>query len=141
MSVESVKVIVRCRPLNAREKSLNCKEVVNIKSNLGQCSISNPSRLKDPPKTFFFDGAFDLNSSTEQIYADIVYPLVEGVTEGYNGTIFAYGQTGCGKTFTMQGVSNEAANKGIISRYLIISYLSLIFQFIYYCYHYIYVYT
>uniref|UniRef100_A0A915EVR5 Kinesin-like protein n=1 Tax=Echinococcus canadensis TaxID=519352 RepID=A0A915EVR5_9CEST len=116
MVVESVKVIVRCRPLNNREKALDCKEVVDIDSNRGQCSISNPLRLKDPPKIFFFDGAFGTASTTEQIYADIVYPLVEGVTEGYNGTIFAYGQTGCGKTFTMQGVSDNCVNKGIISR-------------------------
>ncbi|EUB58401.1 Kinesin-like protein KIF17 [Echinococcus granulosus] len=116
MVVESVKVIVRCRPLNNREKALDCKEVVDIDSNRGQCSISNPLRLKDPPKIFFFDGAFGTASTTEQIYADIVYPLVEGVTEGYNGTIFAYGQTGCGKTFTMQGESDNCVNKGIISR-------------------------
>ncbi|VDK35530.1 unnamed protein product [Taenia asiatica] len=116
MAVETVKVIVRCRPLNNREKSLDCKEVVDIDSNRGQCSIANPSRLKDPPKIFFFDGAFGSTSTTEQIYADIVYPLVEGVTEGYNGTIFAYGQTGCGKTFTMQGVTDDCVNKGIISR-------------------------
>ncbi|KAM3173230.1 hypothetical protein ACTXT7_012916 [Hymenolepis weldensis] len=116
MLVEAVKVIVRCRPLNNREKVLNCKEVVRIIPYRGQCSISNPSKVKDPPKTFFFDGAFDSNATNEQIYADIVYPLVEGVTEGYNGTIFAYGQTGSGKTFTMQGLANDVPNKGIISR-------------------------
>nr|CDS34087.1 kinesin family 7 [Hymenolepis microstoma] len=116
MSAEAVKVAVRCRPLNNREKFLNCKDVISIIPHRGQCSISNPSRDKDPPKTFFFDGAFDLNSTTEQIYADIVYPLVEGVTEGYNSTIFAYGQTGSGKTFTMQGVPGDLPNKGIISR-------------------------
>ncbi len=113
---EAVKVIVRCRPLNNREKSLECKEVVTIDSNRGQCSIVNPARPKDQPKTFFFDGAFGTNSTTEQIYADIVYPLVEGVTEGYNGTIFAYGQTGCGKSFTMQGVTTDSVNKGVTPR-------------------------
>lgn len=119
MAIESVKVVVRCRPLNNREKSLECNEVVNIDSDRGQCSISNPSRIKDPPKTFFFDGAYGPTSTTEQIYSDIVYPLVEGVTEGYNGTIFAYGQTGCGKTFTMQGMSNDSVNKGVIPRYFV----------------------
>ncbi|ESN93514.1 hypothetical protein HELRODRAFT_88642, partial [Helobdella robusta] len=65
---------------------------------------------------FTFDGAYDVNSTTEQIYADIGFPLVEGVTEGYNGTIFAYGQTGCGKSFTMQGISDPANQRGIIPR-------------------------
>lgn len=44
------------------------------------------------------------------------YRCSQGVTEGYNGTIFAYGQTGSGKSFTMQGVSEPAAQKGIIPR-------------------------
>jgi kinesin family protein 3/17 len=40
---------------------------------------------------FTFDGVFNIKSTTEQIYNDIVYPLVENVVEGYNGTVFAYG--------------------------------------------------
>ena len=47
---------------------------------------------------------------------DICFPLVEGVLDGYNGTVFAYGQTGCGKSYTMMGVENPAANKGVIPR-------------------------
>ncbi|NXI08619.1 KIF17 protein, partial [Irena cyanogastra] len=54
--------------------------------------------------------------STEHIYNEIAYPLVEGVVEGYNGTIFAYGQTGSGKSFTMQGVADPSSQKGIIPR-------------------------
>ncbi len=42
-------------------------------------------------------------------------PILESVMEGYNGTIFAYGQTGTGKTFTMEGVDNEK-DKGIVPR-------------------------
>uniref|UniRef100_A0A5K3FTZ0 Kinesin-like protein n=1 Tax=Mesocestoides corti TaxID=53468 RepID=A0A5K3FTZ0_MESCO len=116
MAIEAVRVIVRCRPLNNREKALECKEIISIDSKRGQCSISNYSRAKDQTKTFFFDGAYDSLSTTEEIYADVVYPLVEGVTEGYNGTVFAYGQTGCGKSFTMQGVSTDPVNKGVIPR-------------------------
>ena len=47
---------------------------------------------------------------------DICFPLVEGVLDGYNGTVFAYGQTGCGKSYTMMGVEEPAANKGVIPR-------------------------
>lgn len=38
------------------------------------------------------------------------------MTEGYNGTIFAYGQTGCGKSFSMQGISDPPTQRGIIPR-------------------------
>ena len=53
-------------------------------------------------KNFTFDGTYGVDSNTAAIYDDIAYNLVEGVIEGYNGTVFAYGQTGCGKSFTMQ---------------------------------------
>lgn len=48
----------------------------------------------------------------------IIFLIVcfQSVTEGYNGTVFAYGQTGCGKSFTMQGVCHPASQKGIIPR-------------------------
>ncbi|XP_067935242.1 osmotic avoidance abnormal protein 3-like [Watersipora subatra] len=113
---ETVKVIVRCRPINTREKDLKCKCVVSMDGNKGQCSIVNPGDGKAPPKTFTFDGAYFVDSTTETIYADIAYPLVEGVTEGYNGTIFAYGQTGCGKSFSMQGITDPSSQRGIIPR-------------------------
>ncbi|CAH1787556.1 unnamed protein product, partial [Owenia fusiformis] len=114
---EAVKVIVRCRPLNRREKDLNCKTAVKMDGKVGQCTITN---LCDPknqvPKSFTFDGAYFTDSTTEQIYADVGYSLVESVTEGYNGTIFAYGQTGCGKSFSMQGITDPATQRGIIPR-------------------------
>ncbi|GFS24814.1 kinesin-like protein [Elysia marginata] len=113
---ECVKVIVRCRPMNTREKDLKCGTVVSMDSKRGQCSIVNPGDKKAPPKNFTFDGAYFTDSTTEAIYNEIAYPLVEGVTEGYNGTIFAYGQTGCGKSFSMQGVTNPETQRGIIPR-------------------------
>lgn len=116
MASESVKVVVRCRPLNDREKALNCKMVVSIDSSLCQCFIEKPGASEEPPKQFTFDGTYYMNHSTEEIYNEIAYPLVEGVTEGYNGTIFAYGQTGSGKSFTMQGVLDPPSQRGIIPR-------------------------
>lgn len=65
-------------------------------------SVLNPSARSAPRKSFTFDSVYDGLSSTETIYDDICYSLVESTLEGYNGTIFAYGQTGCGKTYTMQ---------------------------------------
>ncbi|XP_008836817.1 kinesin-like protein KIF17 isoform X4 [Nannospalax galili] len=116
MASESVKVVVRCRPMNQRERELNCQAVVTVDCARGQCFIQNPGAADEPPKQFTFDGAYYMDHFTEQIYNEIAYPLVEGVTEGYNGTIFAYGQTGSGKSFTMQGLPEPPCQRGIIPR-------------------------
>ncbi|XP_062842344.1 kinesin-like protein KIF17 isoform X2 [Trichomycterus rosablanca] len=116
MASESVKVVVRCRPLNDREKALNCKMVVSVDTSRCQCFIKKPGAAEEPPKQFTFDGTYFIEQTTEQMYNEIAYPLVEGVTEGYNGTIFAYGQTGSGKSFTMQGVSDPSTQRGVIPR-------------------------
>ncbi|RZF32357.1 hypothetical protein LSTR_LSTR001821 [Laodelphax striatellus] len=113
---ECVQVIVRCRPMNSRELSLNCKNVVLMDSERCTCSLINPNDCSAPPKVFTFDGVYYINSTTEQIYNEIAYPLIEGVLEGYNSTVFAYGQTGCGKSFSMQGVKDPASQRGIIPR-------------------------
>ncbi|KAB0359371.1 hypothetical protein FD754_003527 [Muntiacus muntjak] len=102
--------------MNQRERELNCRLVVTVDSARGQCFIQNPGAADQPPKQFTFDGAYYMDHFTEQIYNEIAYPLVEGVTEGYNGTIFAYGQTGSGKSFTMQGLPDPACHRGIIPR-------------------------
>lgn len=73
---EAVKVIVRCRPLNEREKNLKCEVVVRMDGSKGSCEISKP-KSKDPPKAFTFDGAYFVDSTTETIYNDIGYPLVD----------------------------------------------------------------
>ncbi|XP_037049564.1 osmotic avoidance abnormal protein 3 isoform X2 [Bradysia coprophila] len=119
---ENVKVIVRCRPMNKKECDMKCKTIVQIED----CAVhlENPADKSSPPKTFTYDSSYDSNSSTEAIYNDICYSLVENVLEGYNGTIFAYGQTGCGKSHTMQGPEIALDNKdkrvlaqrGLISR-------------------------
>ncbi|XP_007978386.3 kinesin-like protein KIF17 isoform X5 [Chlorocebus sabaeus] len=116
MASEAVKVVVRCRPMNQRERELRCQPVVTVDCARGQCCIQNPGAADEPPKQFTFDGAYHVDHVTEQIYNEIAYPLVEGVTEGYNGTIFAYGQTGSGKSFTMQGLPDPPSQRGIIPR-------------------------
>ena len=102
MVAEAVKVIVRCRPMNSREKDLKSKVRQNsifiyfktlthnlnlffqpcvfMEQKMSQCSTVN---VKDPaaqPKTFTFDGTYYTDSTTEQIYNEIAYPLVEVCT-------------------------------------------------------------
>lgn len=67
-------------------------------------------------KNFAYDAVYPMNCTQAAIYEQTVFSLVESVVEGYNGTIFAYGQTGCGKTFTMMGSQERDELKGIIPR-------------------------
>ena len=113
---ESVKVIVRCRPMNDRENRLNCKPVIDMDNGIRQVVLTKPGGGELPPKLFTFDGVYFTDSTTQLIYEDIAFPLVDGVLEGYNGTIFAYGQTGCGKSYTMTGVVDPPEQSGIIPR-------------------------
>ncbi|KAJ8950766.1 hypothetical protein NQ318_011259 [Aromia moschata] len=112
---ENVKVIVRCRPMNRKEIELNCKCAVKIQN----CVVEtwDPNEGPSFPKQFTFDSTYDQDSNTEIIYNEICYPLVESVLEGYNATIFVYGQTGCGKSYTMEGTKTDnGREKGVISR-------------------------
>ena len=113
---ESVKVIVRCRPLNEKEREMKTRLVIETDCSLHQCTIKKPGDDSKFAKIFTFDGVYGISSSAEKIYSEIVLPIVNGVIEGYNGTVFAYGQTSCGKTFTMEGIQTPSAQKGIIPR-------------------------
>ena len=85
--------------------------IMTIDTSRGEMSVRNPkSEGSEPPKSFTFDYVYDWNVQQEKIYTDTGYPIVESVLEGYNGTIFAYGQTGTGKTFTMEGKDDYKAD-------------------------------
>ena len=116
MSGETVRVVVRCRPSNEREHHLNCEMVVDMDPAISQVQLRKPKAPEQPPKSFTFDGVYYVDSATHQLYEEVGFPLVGGVLEGYNGTVFAYGQTGCGKSFTMMGPVSPEEQKGIIPR-------------------------
>ncbi|KAK6299294.1 hypothetical protein J4Q44_G00308040 [Coregonus suidteri] len=84
--MDNVKVVVRCRPLNQKERSMGHKQAV----------------------------MFGPDSKQLDVYNLTARPIIDSVLEGYNGTIFAYGQTGTGKTFTMEGVRAVPELRGII---------------------------
>lgn len=112
---EAVKVMVRARPMNTREKKLNSKSVIDVKEKRREISITDPSDAENK-KTFTYDAVFDENSRQDDVYEASAFGIVQNMFEGYNGTIFAYGQTGCGKTFSMMGVPDDEKLKGIIPR-------------------------
>ncbi|XP_041968866.1 kinesin-like protein Klp68D isoform X2 [Aricia agestis] len=107
---ECVKVVVRCRPLSEKEKKEGYDEVVKVWPDRGAIQVYNP---KGQDKLFTYDAAYDCTADTQTIYDEMVRPLVASVLDGFNGCVFAYGQTGTGKTHTMEG-SNE--HEGIIPR-------------------------
>lgn len=65
-------------------------------------------------KQYTFDAVYDCNSKQMDLYDETFRPLVDSVLMGFNGTIFAYGQTGTGKTYTMEGVFNHPECRGVI---------------------------
>ncbi|CAH0553517.1 unnamed protein product [Brassicogethes aeneus] len=113
---EAVQVIVRCRPLSVKEFESQCTDVVKIYSTRGVIEVENPKARSENEKNkiFTYDAVYDELSNQQSIYDETVRPLVASVLEGYNGCVFAYGQTGTGKTFTMEG--GDGADMGIIPR-------------------------
>lgn len=67
-------------------------------------------------KVYVFDKVFKPNASQEKVYNEAAKAIVKDVLCGYNGTIFAYGQTSSGKTHTMEGVLGDSISQGIIPR-------------------------
>lgn len=105
---ESIKVVFRVRPLNSKEQQQGRQIATIAHEKEGVIEIQG-----DATKRFTFDAVFSDQSTQRQIYDVCAAPVVQSVLEGYNGTVFAYGQTGAGKTHTMEG-QNEPSSKGII---------------------------
>ncbi|XP_038605634.1 kinesin-like protein KIF1A isoform X20 [Tachyglossus aculeatus] len=119
MAGASVKVAVRVRPFNSREMSRDSKCIIQMTGST--TTIVNPKQPKETPKSFSFDYSYwshttpaDINyASQKQVYHDIGEEMLQHAFEGYNVCIFAYGQTGAGKSYTMMG-KQEKDQQGII---------------------------
>ncbi|XP_059179887.1 uncharacterized protein kif16bb [Centropristis striata] len=119
----SVRVAVRVRPLNKREKQLSSKVIIHMKGN--STTILKPSpvqgdELKDREKTFSYDFSYESTdrrrptfTSQERVYQDLGTDVLQAAFEGFNACVFAYGQTGSGKSYTMMGHTDD---KGLIPR-------------------------
>ncbi|XP_030691254.1 kinesin-like protein KIF21A isoform X5 [Globicephala melas] len=108
----SVRVAVRIRPQLAKERIEGCHICTSV-------TPGEPQVFLGKDKAFTFDYVFDIDSQQEQIYTQCIEKLIEGCFEGYNATVFAYGQTGAGKTYTMGtgfDVNIIEEEQGIISR-------------------------
>ncbi|XP_039594016.1 kinesin-like protein KIF16B isoform X2 [Polypterus senegalus] len=122
----SVKVAVRLRPMNRREKDLEAKCIIIMERN--KTSITNikiPEGMsgdsaRERTKTFTYDFSYDSTDckhssyvSQEKVFNDLGTDVLKSAFEGYNACVFAYGQTGSGKSYTMMG---NPGDSGLIPR-------------------------
>ncbi|CAH2001131.1 unnamed protein product [Acanthoscelides obtectus] len=107
---DSIKVVCRFRPLNDSEEKAGSKFVVKFPQGGDDNCISIAG------KVYLFDKVFKPNASQEKVYNEAAKSIVTDVLSGFNGTIFAYGQTSSGKTHTMEGVLGDPQKQGIIPR-------------------------
>ena len=135
-SDDNLKVYIRIRPPLMREKdsSLPFRFIASVSEDKSTISLieylglefdeaSKQKELVDYPNHFLphpytFDHIFDMDSTQEEVYHIAAVPAVKSLVDGYNSTIFAYGQTGTGKTYTMEGFIYDylSPKKGLIPR-------------------------
>ncbi|XP_037322218.2 uncharacterized protein kif16bb [Pungitius pungitius] len=119
----SLRVAVRVRPLNKREKQFSSRVIIHM--NGSSTSIRKPPSIqvdqqKNQDKTFAYDFSYDSTDpggptfiSQERIFHDLGSGVLKAAFEGFNSCVFAYGQTGTGKSYTMMG---HTGDKGLIPR-------------------------
>ncbi|XP_077061302.1 kinesin-like protein KIF19 [Siphateles boraxobius] len=107
-------VALRIRPLNDAEIEEGATTVAHKIDNqmvvlMDPCedadNVLRANRSRE--KTYMFDVAFDYTTTQEDVYVATTKNLIDGVIAGYNATVFAYGPTGAGKTYTMLGLDSE----------------------------------
>ncbi|WOG91218.1 hypothetical protein DCAR_0310466 [Daucus carota subsp. sativus] len=117
----NVQVLLRCRPLSEEDQRSNVPMVVTCNEHRREVSISQNVANRQVDKVFTFDKVFGPKAQQRSIYDQAISPIVNEVLDGFNCTVFAYGQTGTGKTYTMEGgMRNKSgelpAEAGVIPR-------------------------
>ncbi|GAV62678.1 LOW QUALITY PROTEIN: Kinesin domain-containing protein/DAP_epimerase domain-containing protein [Cephalotus follicularis] len=99
----NVQVLLRCRPLSDDEQRINVRRVISCNEHKREVTVLQSIANKQVDRVFSFDKVFGPKSQQRAIYDQAIVPLVNEVLDGFNCTVFAYGQTGTGKTYTMEG--------------------------------------
>ncbi|RFU27045.1 hypothetical protein B7463_g9316, partial [Scytalidium lignicola] len=108
----SIKVVARFRPQNRTEVELGGQPIVTFDSE-DTCTLDS----REASGSFTFDRVFDMNSRQKDVFDFSIKPTVDDILNGYNGTVFAYGQTGAGKSYTMMGTDiDNDEGRGVIPR-------------------------
>ncbi|KAG9484801.1 hypothetical protein GDO78_008096 [Eleutherodactylus coqui] len=101
---KNIQVVVRCRPFNQMERKANSHSVLEFDPQRKEVSVRTGGiNEKLGKKNYAFDMVFGPSAKQIEVYRSVVCPILDEVIMGYNCTVFAYGQTGTGKTFTMEG--------------------------------------
>ena len=111
---DNVRVVVRCRPLFGKELAEQRQRIVEMDVPRGQVTLTNPKSPGEDARKFTFDRIFDWTCTQREVYEGAAKPIVDACIEGFNGTVFCYGQTGTGKTHTMEGKDEPASERGIL---------------------------
>ncbi|ORX55311.1 kinesin-domain-containing protein [Piromyces finnis] len=99
----NIQVVVRLRPRSTKEITENSSICITTNGIKGKEIHLKTNSYESTSKTYTFDRVFGPEASQFLVYNEIVSPILREVLKGYNCTIFAYGQTGTGKTYTMEG--------------------------------------
>ncbi|KAJ0115387.1 hypothetical protein N8I77_000755 [Diaporthe amygdali] len=111
-SGNTIKVVARFRPQNRVENESGGQPIVKFE---GDDSLTIDS--KEAQGSFTFDRVFNMQCKQSDIFDYSIRPTVDDLLNGYNGTVFAYGQTGAGKSYTMMGSSiDDEDGRGVIPR-------------------------
>lgn len=115
-ALNNIRVACRCRPINQQEKDSNEGLVVTCdpENNIIKVLYGPPG--KKTQRSFHFDKVFGMYSKQQEVFDSLISPVVDEVLAGFNCTVFAYGQTGTGKTHTMEGNVGSADDEGIVPR-------------------------
>ncbi|KAG2585740.1 hypothetical protein PVAP13_6KG409000 [Panicum virgatum] len=121
----NVQVLLRCRPFSDDELRSNAPQVITCNDYQREVAVTQTIAGKQFDRVFTFDKVFGPAAKQQDLYDQAIIPIVNEVLEGFNCTIFAYGQTGTGKTYTMEGECRRAksgpkgqlpADAGVIPR-------------------------
>ncbi|KAK4640563.1 hypothetical protein QC761_601570 [Podospora bellae-mahoneyi] len=111
-NANSIKVVARFRPQNRVEIESGGQPIVTFQGP-DTCTVDS----KEAQGSFTFDRVFDMSCKQSDIFDFSIKPTVDDILNGYNGTVFAYGQTGAGKSYTMMGTNiDDESGKGVIPR-------------------------
>ena len=117
MAEESnIQVVVRLRPMSERELKGNTLPVVTASTEKKEICVIKGAGARTLRNTFAFDNVFTSFSTQREVFEQTLAPVIGDVLSGYESTVFAYGQTGTGKTHTMEGVITDSELRGVIPR-------------------------
>ncbi len=114
---QTIRVICRIRPENEKEKASGYQSCITpLSRNSLRIFPIDTATTKEEPHEFTFDHIFPNTTLQSEVFSIAAEPLLNGLFEGINCTLFCYGQTSSGKTFTMEGIRNNTDLMGIIPR-------------------------